>query len=72
VVEQQKILALDVSLTESPAIWWAMHNISIQDWSQCKILFGETSKYIADKYTGMKIPKDHIVTCGYVWNEFPK
>jgi len=55
VVEQQRLLALDVSLKETYARWWVAHKISIQDWSQCKrlmqIRFGKTSKFIADKYT---------------------
>jgi len=33
VVEQQRLLALDVALRETPARWWVAHKISIQDWS---------------------------------------
>jgi len=76
VVEKKRLLALDVALKETPARWWAPHKTSIQDWSQCKrlmqIWFRETSEYIDDKYTGIPSPKYHIVTYGYVWNEFPK
>jgi len=37
-----------------------------------KIRFGGTSEYISGKYSGITSPRDHIVTCGYVWNELPK
>lgn len=71
-VEHKRLLALYVALKATPTRWWVTHKIFIQDWSQCRrlmhIRLGETSEYIADKYTGIKILKDHIVTCGYVWN----
>jgi len=76
VVEQKRILALDASLRDTPARWWAAHKNSIQDWSQCKrlikIRFGETSEYVSGQYSGKTNPREHIITCGYIWNELPK
>jgi len=76
VIEQQRLLALDVTLRATPARWWAAHKNSIQYWSQCRrlmqIRFGGTSEYKSGKYSGMTSPKDYIVTCGYVWNELPR
>jgi len=37
-----------------------------------QIRFGGTSEYISGKYSGITNMRDHIVTCGYVWNELPK
>lgn len=76
VVEKQRLLALDISMKATLARWWATHKTHIQEWSQCKrlmqIRFGEKSEYIVDKYTRLTIPKDHIVTSSYVWNDLPK
>ena len=37
-----------------------------------KIRFGETSEYVSGQYNGMNDPREHILTCGYVWNELPR
>lgn len=67
IVEQHRLLALDVALKATPTRWWVTHNQHIQDWSQRKrlmhIKFGEKGEYVADKYIGLMSPKDHIVTC---------
>jgi len=38
VVEPQILLALDVALRATPARWWTMHKVSINNWGQCRIL----------------------------------
>jgi len=76
VVEPQRILALYVALRATPARWWPTHKFSIQNWIQCKrlmqIRFGEANKYVLGQYNGMNDPREHILTCGYVWNELPR
>jgi hypothetical protein len=32
VLENQRFLALDISLKETPGIWWGTHKEKIQDW----------------------------------------
>ena len=53
-----------------------MHKISIQSCGQCKrlmtIKFGEDHGTIVEHYSGITDPSEHILTCGYVWNELPK
>jgi hypothetical protein len=36
VLENQRLLALDIALKETPARWWGAHKETIQDWYQCK------------------------------------
>jgi hypothetical protein len=38
VLENQRLLALDIALKETPARWWGTHKETIQDWYQCKRL----------------------------------
>jgi hypothetical protein len=36
VLENKRLLALDISLKETPTIWLGAHKETIQDWYQCK------------------------------------
>jgi hypothetical protein len=36
VLENQRLLALDISLKETPKIWWGVHKETIQGWYRCK------------------------------------
>jgi hypothetical protein len=36
VLENQRLLALDIVLKATPARWWGVHKETIQDWYQCK------------------------------------
>jgi hypothetical protein len=36
VLENQRFLALDISLKATPARWWGAHKETIMDWYQCK------------------------------------
>jgi hypothetical protein len=38
VLENHRILSLDIELKATPAIWWGVHKGTIQDWYQCKRL----------------------------------
>jgi len=74
--EQQILLALDAALRATPARWWDAHKHTIQTWTRCKRLmtfrFGKISGYVAGQYSGMTNPREHILTCGYVWNELSR
>jgi hypothetical protein len=36
VLENERLLALDISLKATPARWWGAHKETIQVWYQCK------------------------------------
>jgi len=36
------------------------------------VRFGEVHGSVNKHYSGMIDPREHILTCGYVWNELPK
>jgi hypothetical protein len=38
VLENQRLLALDLALKATPARWWGAHKETITDWYQCKRL----------------------------------
>jgi hypothetical protein len=38
VLENQRLLALDLALKATPARWWGTHKETITDWYQCKQL----------------------------------
>ena len=38
VLENQRLLALDLVLKETLAIWWGVHKEIVKDWYQCKRL----------------------------------
>jgi hypothetical protein len=48
VLENQRLLALDIALKATPARWWGTHKETIKDWYQCKrllrIRFGTEQK----------------------------
>lgn len=75
-MEPQRLSALDVALRATPARWWTAHKISINNWGQCRRLmtvkFGKVVESIAEPYSGLNDPREHILTCGYVWNELPR
>jgi hypothetical protein len=39
VLENQRLLALDIELKETPTIWWGAQKETIKDWYQCEWLF---------------------------------
>jgi hypothetical protein len=36
VLENQRLLALDLALKDTPEIWWGAHKETVTDWYQCK------------------------------------
>jgi hypothetical protein len=57
VLENQRLLALDISLMETSPRWWGVHKETIQEWYQCKqilrIRFGaEHGSNTVHKYDG--------------------
>ena len=36
VLENQRLLALDIALKGTPARWWGAHKEIVKDWYQCK------------------------------------
>jgi hypothetical protein len=57
VLENHRLLALDIALKATPARWWGTHKQTIKDWYQCKwllcIRFGiEQRRNQQQKYDG--------------------
>jgi hypothetical protein len=57
VIENQRLLALNIALKATPARWWGTHKETIKDWYQCKrllhIRFGtEQKRNKQHKYDG--------------------
>jgi hypothetical protein len=76
VPKQQRLLALDVVLKETPARWWDAHREGIKYWSQCnrlmQIRFGTEEEDIAQKYTGESDPAGHVEQCRDLWSSVPE
>lgn len=72
VVEPQILLALDVALRATPVRWWTTHKVSINNWGQCRRLMmvrcGTIVESVTEHYNGLNDLREHILTCGYVWN----
>jgi len=76
VVEPHRLLALDISLQATPARWWTAHKVLISSWEQCRRLtmvrFGAFAESFTEYYSELTDPREHILTCGYRWNEVPR
>jgi hypothetical protein len=67
-LENQRLLALDISLKETHSRWWGAHKEMIQDWYQCKRLLrirfeAEQGKNTLQKYDGRGRLVKHIEKC---------
>jgi hypothetical protein len=65
VLENQRLLALDLALKDTPARWWGAHKETITNWYQCKrllcIRFGtEQIGNKQQKYDGLGTPEEHL------------
>jgi hypothetical protein len=65
VLENQRLLALDLALKATPTRWWGTHKETITDWYQCKrllrIRFGAEHEYNKQqKYEGQEAPTEHL------------
>jgi hypothetical protein len=76
VLENQRLLALDIALKETPARWWGAHKETVKDWYQCKrllcIRFGaEQGSNQLQKYDGQGAPTEHLEKCRMLWRMTP-
>jgi hypothetical protein len=76
VLENQRLLALDLALKATIAIWWGAHKETITEWYQCKrllhIRFGaEQKKNKQQKYEGQGTPTEHLEKCKMLWKMTP-
>jgi hypothetical protein len=76
VLENQRLLALDLALKATPARWWGAHKETITDWYQCKrllrIRFGaEQKNNKQQKYDGHGAPTEHLEACRTLWKMTP-
>jgi hypothetical protein len=67
-LENQRLLALNISLKETPTRWWGSHKETIWSWYQCKrllrIRFGtEHGRNIVHKYDGRGRSNENINKC---------
>jgi hypothetical protein len=73
---QQRLLAMDEALKETPTRWWGTHKRNITDWVQCHTLM--TTRFSAQVegcevwYTGRSCPKDHVRSCEKAWSNVPQ
>jgi hypothetical protein len=68
VLENQRLLYLDIALKAKLARWWGAHKEIIQDWYQCKrvlcIRFGiEPRSNRVQKYDGKGTLVEHLEKC---------
>jgi hypothetical protein len=76
VLENQRLLAVDITLKATPARWWGAHKGTIKDWYQCKqllhIRFGtEQRSNQQQKYDGQGAPTKHLEKCRALWKMTP-
>ena len=65
VLENERLLALDLALKATPTRWWGTHKETITDWYQCKwllrIRFGAGQQNNKPhKYEGHGAPTEHL------------
>jgi hypothetical protein len=76
VLENQRLLALDIALKATPARWSGAHKETIQHWYQCKqllcIIFGsEQGSNKIERYDGQGSPFEHLEKCKTQWRMKP-
>jgi hypothetical protein len=73
---QQRLLAMDEALKETPTRWWGTHKNNITDWVQCRTLmtarFSEKIEGCEVRYTGQSCLKDHVHSCEEAWRNIPQ
>jgi hypothetical protein len=75
-LENQRLLVLDVALKATPAIWWGAHKKNITNWYQCKQLLGirfgaEQKNKKQWRYEGLGTPVKHLEECETLWKLTP-
>jgi hypothetical protein len=76
VLENQRILVLDISLKETPTRWSGAHKETIKDWYQCKLLLRirfntEQGSNKMQRYDGHGTPKEHLERRRTLWRMTP-
>jgi hypothetical protein len=76
VLDNQRLLSLDIELKETLVIWWGMHKDTFKDWYQCKwllrIRFGaEQGRNQLQKYDGQWTLEEHLEKCITLWRMTP-
>ena len=75
-LENQRLLALDIALKATPARLWGTHKETIKDWYQCKRLLRirfsvEQKNNKQQKYDGQGAPVEHLEECRMLWKMTP-
>jgi hypothetical protein len=63
VLENQRLLALDIALKATPARWWGAHKETIKDWYQCKRLL--RIRFGAEQRSNQQ---QNMMDRGHQWN----
>jgi hypothetical protein len=76
VLENQRLLELNLALKATPTRWWGAHKETITNWYQCKrllrIRFNTTQKNNKQKkYEGLGTPGKHLMECETLWKLTP-
>jgi hypothetical protein len=76
VLENHRLLELDMALKDTPARWWGAHKETIKEWYQCKqllcIIFGvEQISNQQKKYDGQGKLAEHLEKCRALWKMTP-
>jgi len=71
VLEQQRLLAVNVVLKATLARWWNTHKEGMEDWLQCQkimhVKFGIELENSVKTYIGIIDPTDHVEYCKNRW-----
>jgi hypothetical protein len=76
VLENHMLLSLDITLKETPTIWWGVHKETIKDWYQCKrllcIRFDAKQKIrMTQRYDRQGSLEKHLEKCRTLWRMTP-
>jgi hypothetical protein len=73
---QQRLLAMDEALKETPEIWCGTHKSNITYWVQCRTFmttwFSAQVEGCEVRYTGQSCPKDHARSWEEAWRNIPQ
>jgi hypothetical protein len=76
VLENQRLLALDLALKTTPTRWWGQHKDTITNWYKCKRLLCirlnvEHKNNKQQRYEGLGTPAKHLEECEMLWKMTP-
>jgi hypothetical protein len=80
IVEDQRILVLDIALQDTPGRWWTNHKALVENWDNVKQAFRyrfqdkqqlesemQTNFQVVQLFNGQYDPKAHIEQCVRQW-----